>query len=83
MVLELDAMPLWWALLFGACLGGNVTMIGSAANIIAAGVLEKRHRHSINFLQWLKVGIVVGFVTCLVAWAALTLMTSHMQPSTG
>lgn len=82
-VLELDVMPLWWALLFGACLGGNVTMIGSAANIIAAGVLEKRHRQSIDFLQWLKVGIVVGIVTCLVAWGALTLMASHMQPPTG
>ncbi len=82
-VLELDSMPLWWALLFGACLGGNVTVIGSAANIIAAGVLEKRHRHSINFLQWLKVGIAVGIVTCLVARAALTLMVNHMHLPSG
>jgi len=74
---------LWWALLFGACLGGNVTMIGSAANIIAAGVLEKRHRHSINFVQWLKVGVVVGIATCLVAWAALTLMANHMHVPNG
>lgn len=82
-VVELHATPLWWALLFGACLGGNITMIGSAANIIAVGVLEKRHRRSIDFLQWLKVGITVGIATCIVAWAALTLMAPHMpaQPA--
>ena len=27
-------LPLWWALLFGACFGGNITMIGSTANIV-------------------------------------------------
>ncbi|MGD8843676.1 MAG: SLC13 family permease, partial [Gammaproteobacteria bacterium] len=36
--------PLWWALLFGACFGGNITMIGSTANIVALGMLEKRYR---------------------------------------
>ncbi len=79
-VRELQATPLWWALLFGACLGGNVTVIGSAANIIAAGVLEKRHRRSIDFMQWLRVGTVVGLVTCVVAWAGLALMAGHMPP---
>jgi len=79
-VRELQVTSLWWALLFGACLGGNVTVIGSAANIIAAGVLEKRHRRSIDFVQWLKVGVVVGSVTCAVAWAGLTLMAKHMPP---
>lgn len=77
-VRELQATPLWWALLFGACLGGNMTMIGSAANIIAVGMLEKRHRRSINFVQWLKVGVIVGTVTCVVAWGALMLMAKHM-----
>lgn len=79
-VVELNATPLWWALLFGACLGGNITVIGSAANIIAVGVLEKRHRRSIDFFGWLKVGLVVGVITCIVAWAALTLVVGHMPP---
>jgi len=77
-VRELQSTPLWWALLFGACLGGNITMIGSAANIIAAGVFEKRHRRSVDFLQWLKIGTVVGVITCIVAWGALTLLAPHM-----
>jgi len=32
---------LWWALSLGACLGGNLTMIGASANIISVGLLKK------------------------------------------
>ncbi|MFH1752772.1 MAG: SLC13 family permease, partial [Candidatus Omnitrophota bacterium] len=45
---------LWWVLLFGACLGGNLTIIGSTANIIAIGTLEKDRGMSISFSKWLK-----------------------------
>jgi len=60
----IHGMPLWWALLFGACYGGNITMIGSTANIVALGMLEKRYRARIHFLEWLKVGTLVGVVSC-------------------
>jgi Na+/H+ antiporter NhaD/arsenite permease-like protein len=63
--------PLWWALLFGACFGGNITMIGSTANIVALGMLEKRYRSRINFMEWLKIGLLTGLVSCVIAWAAL------------
>ena len=33
--------PIWWALSLGACLGGNGTLIGSAANLAVAGIAEK------------------------------------------
>ena len=57
-------MPLWWALLFGACFGGNITMIGSTANIVALGMLEKRSRIQMGFMQWLK----IGFISALLAF---------------
>jgi len=63
--------PLWWALLFGACFGGNITMIGSTANIVALGMMEKRYRTRINFLEWFRVGLAVGATACLIAWLAL------------
>jgi len=66
--------PLWWALLFGACFGGNATMIGSTANIVALGMMEKRYRSGLRFVEWLKVGALVGLVACLVAWGALSLL---------
>ncbi|MDD4202332.1 MAG: SLC13 family permease [Candidatus Omnitrophica bacterium] len=56
---------LWWAFLFGACFGGNITIIGSTANIIAIGAMEKRLKRAIGFREWLKIGVVVGIVTLL------------------
>jgi Na+/H+ antiporter NhaD/arsenite permease-like protein len=63
--------PLWWSLLFGACFGGNITMIGSTANIVALGMLEKRYRTRILFLEWFRVGLASGFVAAFLAWLAL------------
>lgn len=62
---------LWWALLFGACFGGNITAIGSTANIVALGMLEKRNSGTVGFFEWLKIGALVGLVTTLIAWGAL------------
>lgn len=77
-VTSLKALPLysdklWWALLLGGCLGGNLTMIGSTANIVAMGVLEKKGKVSIRFSRWLKIGIVVTMVTTIIAWIGLML----------
>lgn len=77
-VKELGHPALWWALLFGACLGGNITMIGSTANIVAIGMLEKRYKTHVRFGEWLKFGLVVGVVTSAIAWLALTILSPHM-----
>jgi Na+/H+ antiporter NhaD/arsenite permease-like protein len=69
--LNMNIKPLWWAILFGACYGGNVTIIGSTANIIAMDILEKRRNVKISFFHWLKIGLVVGMVTTTVAYISL------------
>ncbi|MDD4102254.1 MAG: SLC13 family permease [Kiritimatiellae bacterium] len=69
-----DYSILWWALLFGACFGGNITAIGSTANIVALGLLEKRAHAHIGFLEWLKIGAVIGLVSGLIAWGMLQIM---------
>ena len=63
--------PLWWALLFGACFGGNITAIGSTANLVAISMLGKKYSIKVAFLEWLKVGLVVGLVSCAVATAVI------------
>jgi len=63
---------LWWGLLFGGTLGGNATMIGSTANIVAVGMLEKE-KHQIRFGQWLGPGLAVTIPTLLLAFALLRL----------
>ena len=76
---------LWWALLFGACFGGNITVIGSTANIVALGLLEKREHTRIAFREWIKTGAIVGLVTSLIAWGMLMILQSpipaHGKPA--
>lgn len=77
-VVKLEQTPLLWALLHGACLGGNVTMVGSTANIVAVGMLERRYWTRVNFFSWLKTGIIAGVISCLVAWAGISLFAPYM-----
>ncbi len=71
-------LPLWWALLFGACFGGNITMIGSTANIVALGMLEKRSNANITFLGWLKIGLLVTLLSGGIAVGGLLLLSPLM-----
>jgi Na+/H+ antiporter NhaD/arsenite permease-like protein len=73
------AMPLWWALLFGACFGGNITLIGSTANIVALGMLEKNSHAHIRFWDWLKIGFLSALVACTIATVALLLLAPLMK----
>jgi len=63
--------PLWWALLLGGCFGGNITLVGSTANIVALGILEKERKVRITFMRWFGIGLTVGVVTTVIAWAML------------
>ena len=53
--------PIWWALSLGACLGGNLTIIGAAANVIVSQSAAKKG-HIITFIDFLKYG---GLVTII------------------
>ena len=55
-------LPLWWSLALGACLGGNLTIIGAAANVIVSENAAK-HGHVIKFLEFMKYGFVVVFIS--------------------
>jgi len=51
-----DASGLWWALAYGADFGGNMTIIGASANVVAIG-LAAAAGHKIGFWQFAKYGI--------------------------
>lgn len=72
--LQVKLRPLWWAILFGACYGGNITVIGSTANIVATGILEKKRNMKIKFFEWLKIGLVVGILSMSLSFILLRLM---------
>jgi Na+/H+ antiporter NhaD/arsenite permease-like protein len=68
---DLHISPLWWALSLGANLGGNGTLIGSSAGVVAAGLSEKNN-YPISFNRFLRVGfpfmvfsVVIGSIVLI------------------
>ncbi len=58
--------PLWWALVFGADLGGNLTVVAASANVIVAGI-ARREGIEIGFWEFLKYGAPITFASVLIA----------------
>lgn len=61
-----EVLPLFYAMMFGATLGGNGTLMGASSNIVAAGVAEL-HGGRISFNRFLKYGIPVMSIQLVVA----------------
>ncbi len=53
----------WWALAAGACLGGNATVVGAAANMAVVGMSSKE-REPLSFARYARMGLPVT-VLCL------------------
>jgi Na+/H+ antiporter NhaD/arsenite permease-like protein len=70
---------IYWMMLFGGTFMGNMTIIGSTANIVAVGLLEKRGHGTIRFGYWMKIGFLVSIASMLVA-AALLMLMEHALP---
>jgi Na+/H+ antiporter NhaD/arsenite permease-like protein len=54
----LPAEALWWSLALGACLGGNLTIVGASANVVVAN-MARRSGYPIRFLEFFKYGSVI------------------------
>ncbi|PMB37013.1 transporter [Fischerella thermalis BR2B] len=53
-----EVLPLFYAMMFGATLGGNGTLVGASSNIVAAGISEQ-HGRRISFKTFLHYGIPI------------------------
>ena len=47
----------WWAVVFGANLGGSITPIGPASTIVAVTIMKK-YGLKITFLEFVKIGFL-------------------------
>ena len=56
----------WWALSFGSCLGGSITMIGSATNVVAISAAAKAGC-KIDFFKFMKFGARIAILNLIVA----------------
>ena len=65
--LGVDTTACWWGMLFGGTLLGNMTIIGSTANIVAIGMLERRGLGAISMKEWILPGAIVSLSTGILA----------------
>lgn len=61
-----NLMPLWWSLALGACLGGNGSLVGAAANLIVAGFAE-RAGHRIPFMKFMAFAFPLMLMSIAIA----------------
>ncbi|MBT5708368.1 MAG: hypothetical protein HOI66_18800 [Verrucomicrobia bacterium] len=59
---------LWWALIFGANLGGNLTPIGSASTLVAVTIIHK-YKLKLSFTDFVKASF--PFALCHIALAMI------------
>lgn len=62
--------PMWWALSIGACLGGNGSLVGASANLVAVGISE-RFGFPIGFREYFVKAFPFMIVTLSVATVLL------------
>ena len=58
--------PLWWCLSLGACLGGNMTIIGAACNVIVSETSAHKG-YPISFMGFLKYGVVTMLISLFIS----------------
>jgi Na+/H+ antiporter NhaD/arsenite permease-like protein len=54
-------LPVFVAMMFGGTLGGNATLIGASANVVAAGICVA-HGKRVTFMQFLRIGLPIAAV---------------------
>ncbi|MBI1320669.1 MAG: hypothetical protein GC168_17225 [Candidatus Hydrogenedens sp.] len=60
------AMPLFWALALGACLGGNGTLVGASANVVVTQI-ARRNNYPITFGMFTFYGFPIMIVTLVIS----------------
>lgn len=62
----MNVYPLWWALSLGACLGGNATIIGAAANVVVSEA-SYEEGHPISFIEFMKYGVLITIISLIIS----------------
>jgi Na+/H+ antiporter NhaD/arsenite permease-like protein len=79
----LSIEPLAWALAFGACFGGNGTLIGASANIVMASKAEVEG-YRISFIEFFKIGFPVMIISVAIVTVYLMILNAiFWQASAG
>ncbi|HRD89360.1 MAG TPA: citrate transporter, partial [Accumulibacter sp.] len=70
-------LPVFVAMMFGGTLGGNATLIGAAANVVAVGICAANGQR-VSFAQFLRIGLPIAAlqlsVGALYVWALAAIL---------
>lgn len=62
----MSAPALWWSLALGACLGGNLTIVGASANVVVVN-MAARGGHPIRFWEFFRYGAIVVLASLVIS----------------
>jgi Na+/H+ antiporter NhaD/arsenite permease-like protein len=65
--------PLWWSVIFGANLGGNITPIGSASTLVAVTIMHK-HKLPMSFGGFIVKAVPFAIIQIVIAVAYVLLL---------
>lgn len=72
--MNIDPTVLYFGLLIGATLGGNLTPVGASANIAGIGILQKEG-YEVSTKEFMRIGVpftliavIAGYVTTWIIW---------------
>lgn len=74
-----NVFPFFWVLLFSGTMAGNYTPIGSTANIIAIGLLEK-HGKRVSFSYWVRCALYIATIQIVISLIWLNTYVIPMTP---
>ncbi len=71
-------LPVFVAMMFGGTLGGNATLIGASANVVAVGICAAQGQR-VSFMQFLRIGLPIAAVQlsvgALYVWALSSILS--------
>ena len=68
---------MWWSVIFGANLGGNLTPIGSASTLVAVNIMHK-HDLKISFMGFVKKALPFAILHIILATAYVLFVLKHL-----
>jgi Na+/H+ antiporter NhaD/arsenite permease-like protein len=68
-------LPLFIAMMFGATLGGNATLVGASANIVSVGICNSQGAH-VTFLRFARYGVPIALVQLSLGAIYVLVLTS-------
>ncbi|MFC0402306.1 SLC13 family permease [Paraburkholderia rhizosphaerae] len=71
-------LPVFIAMMFGATLGGNATLVGSAANIVTAGICSREGK-PVTFARFLRYGLPVTIAQLAVSAVYVLILARFMR----